>query len=128
MHGVRFEIITAGTENNSDHQCAQGTYWKQQAWGRSVDREEPREPKGRNTKEGGREGGSFQRLKPLKRMEECLGRLNGRLEMEEERTTELKKMSEETSKALEKMTPKNIPSIKLMQGGKEKGRGKEYFK
>lgn len=48
--------------------------------------------------------------------------------MEEERTTELKKMSEETSKALEKMTPKNIPSIKLMQGGKEKGRGKEYFK
>lgn len=61
-------------------------------------------------------------------MEECLGRLNGRLEMEEERTTELKKMSEETSKALEKMTPKNIPSIKLMQGGKEKGRGKEYFK
>lgn len=38
------------------------------------------------------------------------------------------KMSEETSKALEKMTPKNIPSIKLMQGGKEKGRGKEYFK
>lgn len=116
-HGACLKIIIAETNKDSDHQCAQGTHWKQQGCkqGRALNQEERL----------WMEEGSIQRLTPLKRQEECLGGLNGsRNGRGKSHCTE--KRSEETSRAegkeniwelWKKWSLKNITSIKLMQGG-----------